>query len=181
MLGPTGTGFLYGKKHLLEKLKPFIVGGETVIDSTYKDAKFENLPNRFEAGLQDYAGIIGMGEAIKYLQKIGLENIRKHENKLNFLFTEELKDVKRLFILGPNNAELRNGIFSFNINNIDPHTISLLLDEKNIMTRSGMHCCHSWFNHNKINGSCRISFYFYNTEKEVRITAEEIKKIARLS
>ncbi|MEK6973729.1 MAG: cysteine desulfurase [Nanoarchaeota archaeon] len=181
MLGPTGTGILYGKKEHLEKLDNFMVGGETVLDSTYNDAKFEGLPYRFESGLQDYAGIIGLGEAITYLEKVGLDNINQHEIKLNALLTAEISNLNNISILGSKNPELRNGLFSFNIKNIEPHTISLLLDKNDIMTRSGMHCCHAWFNKNKINGSCRISLYFYNTEDEVKSAADEIKKIARLS
>lgn len=181
MLGPTGTGVLYGKKELLEKLEPYTTGGETVIDTTYQEYKLAEVPHRFEAGLQDYAGIIGLGEAARYLRKIGPAKIEKHEHKLNKTATE-LVEQKEIELIGPKEPEKRSGIFSFNIKKMDPHHISKILDtSKNMMTRSGRHCCHSWFNKHNIDGSCRASFYLYNTEKEVQEFVEEIKKIIKLS
>ncbi|TKJ17552.1 selenocysteine lyase [Candidatus Woesearchaeota archaeon B3_Woes] len=181
MLGPTGTGVLYGKKELLEKLDQFIVGGETVTDSTYQDYKKEELPMRFEAGLQDYAGIIGLGEACRYLKKIGLKKIAEHETKLNKMITEELGDNEKIELIGPKEAEKRSGIFSFNIKGKDMHHISRMLDKsKNIMTRSGAHCVHSWFNKHNMKGSVRASLYLYNTEEEVRTFIDEVKKILNL-
>ncbi len=181
MLGPTGTGVLYGKKEFLEKLDQFIVGGETVIDSTYKDYKIEEIPMRFEAGLQDYAGIIGLGEACRYLKKIGLKKISEHEIKLNKMITEALADNKKIELIGPKEAEKRGGIFSFNIKGIDMHHVARMLDKsKSIMTRSGAHCVHSWFNKHNMKGSVRASLYLYNTEEEVKIFIEEIQKIIKL-
>lgn len=181
MLGPTGTGVLYGRKKLLESMEQFIVGGETVLNSTYSSYIPENLPNKFEAGLSDYAGIIGLGEACRYLSRIGMKNIEVHEIKLNKLLTELLKNEKRIEIIGPSDAEKRGGIFSFNIKNIDPHHVSRILNaSRNIMIRSGAHCVHSWFNAHNMKGSARVSFYLYNTDDEVRIFAEEIKRLCRV-
>ncbi len=180
MLGPTGTGVLYGKKALLEKLDQFLVGGETVIDSTYDNYKPEEIPMRFEAGLQDYSGIIGLGEACRYLKKVGLKNIANHEIKLNQIITESLTDDK-IDLIGPKEAEKRSGIFSFNIKDMDVHNISRILDKsKGIMTRSGAHCVHSWFNKHNSKGSVRASLYLYNTEEETVVFADEIKKIIKL-
>jgi len=182
MCGPTGTGVLYGKKELLEKMSQFIVGGETVVDSTYDSYKMEELPMKFEAGLQNYAGIIGLGEAARYLRKVGLGKIGKHETKLNKLMTELLADEEKVEIIGPKDAEKRGGIFSFNIKGMDPHHVSRILSTgSSIMTRSGAHCVHSWFNKKKIKGSVRASLYFYNTEEEVKKFVEEIKKIVQLA
>ncbi len=179
MLGPTGTGVLYGKEKLLEKMEQFIVGGETVKNSTHDGYEMEDLPMRFEAGLQDYAGIIGLGEACRYLKRIGMRNISEHEIKLNKMITDSLISNPKISVLGPPEAEKRSGVFSFNIKGINPHDVSRILDEsKGIMTRSGMHCAHSWFNKRKINGSIRASLYLYNTEKEAQIFSDEIKKIA---
>jgi len=178
MLGPNGTGILYAKYDLLEKMNPFIVGGETVFDSTYENAKFEKPPLKFEAGLQNYSGIIGLGEALKYLIRVGRKNIESHEIRLNKKMTEELNGF--VDIIGPIDANLRSGIFSFNIEGIDAHEIAVMLDQSNIAIRSGMHCVHSWFNANKINGSARASLYLYNTEDEVMFFVEKIKKIAKL-
>ncbi len=177
MLGPSGMGMLYGKLHLLEKLKPFIIGGDTVSDSTYDSFKLEAPPNKFEAGLQNYAGIIGFGEAVKYLKKIGMKNIEKHETKLNKKITSELPEID---IIGPN-AELRSGIISFNYKNKSPHEITLLLDKAfNIMTRSGAHCVHSWFNAHNMKGSVRASLYIYNTEEEAEFFIESLKKVIKM-
>ena len=177
MLGPTGTGVLYGKRELLEKLSPFIVGGETVVDSTYENADFEKPPHRFEAGLQNYAGIAGLGEATKYLMKIR-EDIHKHEIKLNRIITEGLGESIK--IIGPNNPELRGGIVSFT-SKMDPHEIALMLDQQGIMIRSGAHCVHSWFNAKNLQGSARASLYLYNTEQEAETFVEEAKKILDLN
>lgn len=178
MLGPTGMGILYGKYDLLEKLKPFLVGGDTVIDTTYTSAKMEKPPDKFEAGLQNYSGIIGLAEAMRYISNVGLKNIEKHEIGLNKIITDELIDIVEL--IGPRNSELRSGIFSFNIKGMDPHNIAMILDKSaNIAIRSGAHCVHSWFNAHNMKGSARASLYLYNTEEECKIFVDEIKKIAK--
>ncbi|MEK6942625.1 MAG: cysteine desulfurase [Nanoarchaeota archaeon] len=182
MLGPTGTGVLYGKKSLLEQLDQFIVGGETVKDSTYEGYIEEDVPMKFEAGLQDYAGIIGLGEACRYLKNTGIGKIEAHEIKLNKIITDILIANEKISILGPKNPEKRSGIFSFNIKGINPHEAAKMLESsKKIMVRSGFHCAHSWFNKRKIEGSIRASVYFYNTEKEAEIFAEEVKKITKIT
>ncbi|MBC8500751.1 MAG: cysteine desulfurase [Nanoarchaeota archaeon] len=180
MLGPSGIGALYGKKELLEKLNPFIVGGETVKESTYTSQVWEDVPERFEAGLQNYAGIIGFAEAARYLSKIGKTNIEKHEIKLTSKLTNGLEEIGDVSIIGPE-AEKRNCITSFNIGKEDPHQIALLLDNSaNVMVRSGAHCVHSWFNKHKIKGSIRASLYIYNTEEEVEYFIDNMKKIKKL-
>lgn len=181
MLGPSGTGILYGKKEELEKLELFISGGETVKDSQYNSYVIEDIPQRFEAGLQNYAGIIGLGAAIDYLKKIGMNNIQKKETELNKKLTQELLKIKGLKIIGPENAEERGGVISFNIEGINPHDIALQLDaSSNIMIRSGYHCCHSWFNSHKIDGSARASLYFYNTTEEIDKFLEALEKALKI-
>ncbi len=178
MLGPSGTGALYMNKTVADQLEPFIVGGDTVIDTSYDSAVYDKPPRKFEAGLQDYAGIIGFGEAAEYLKRIGMESIEKHENRLNKKLTDALYD--QITLLGPKEPRERSGIFSFNMKGIQHHDIALLLDTTNIMIRSGMHCVHSWFHANKVDGSARASLYFYNTEEECDIFIEEINKIKKL-
>ncbi|MBT7903685.1 aminotransferase class V-fold PLP-dependent enzyme [Candidatus Woesearchaeota archaeon] len=179
MLGPSGIGALYGKAHLLNKLKPFIVGGETVSETTYDSYELEPIPEKFEAGLQNYSGMIGFGAACDYLQKIGFRSIQKQELKLNKLMTDSLlPEIKELTLIGPNDPKLRGGIFNFNVKDMDPHQIAIIMDQsENIMMRSGAHCVHSWFNAHKLNGSARASMYFYNTEEEVELFCETLKKI----
>jgi cysteine desulfurase/selenocysteine lyase len=181
MCGPTGIGVLYGKFDLLKQLKPFMVGGDTVKTTTYTSAEFLLPPEKFEAGLQNYAGAIGLGATAEYLQKIGLENIEKHEIELNKFITEEISKIPGVKILGPQNPELRCGIISFVIEGMDMHYIAQLLDNlENIAVRSGQHCVHSWFNANKVPGSVRASLYFYNTKEEAKIFIDTLKKICAL-
>ena len=176
LLGPTGTGVLYGKYELLEKLKPFITGGDTVEKTTYKDHILLPPPEKFEAGLQDYAGIIGLGAAIKYLQKVGFEFIQKQEFELNKFVTEELSDTP-IKIIGPTDPAQRGGIYSFYLEGMEPHQISLMLDQNaKIAIRSGQHCVHSWFEARDIDGSARASFYFYNSLEEVKIFVDHLKQ-----
>ena len=146
MLGPTGTGVFYGKQKLLDTLSGFLVGGDTVERTTYTDYKFLPTPDKFEAGLQDYAGIIGLGEAVKYLSKIGFENIAECELKLNTYITNELKKFPQIKIIGPDDVNLRGGIINFYIEGTDMHKFAIMLDDMgNIAVRSGQHCVHSWF------------------------------------
>jgi len=180
MLGPSGIGLLYGKQDALAKLKPFVVGGSTVSESTYDSCEFEKPPHLFEPGLQNYAGIMGFGAAADYLKNIGLDNISAHELKLNKQITDALADSVEL--LGPLDPKDRGSIFSFNVPGLEMHNVAIMLDEAaNIMLRSGAHCCHSWFNAHKMMGSIRASLYLYNTEEEINKFIEEIKKILMLS
>lgn len=172
MLGPTGMGVLYGKYHLLEEIAPFLVGGDTVSDTTFEGAKFLPPPEKFEAGLQNYAGIIGSGAAVDYLEKRGLSNIEKHEERLNRIITDGIKDLHGLKIIGPQQSQLRGGIISFTVKfpkGGDAHDIAIILDEtENIAVRSGAFCVHSWFNYRKYEAAVRASLYLYNTEDEAR-------------
>ncbi len=178
MCGPSGMGVLYGKYEVLEKFPPFIAGGDTVEKTTYEGSKFLNPPDRFEGGLQDYAGIIGAGVAAKYIMEIGLDNIKAHESELNRYITSELSSYPELAVIGPKDAGLRGGIFGFNIKGLEPHDIAMILDESaNVMIRSGMHCVHSWFFSRGIKGSARASLYLYNTMEEAKVFVDNVKEI----
>lgn len=181
MLGPSGTGVLYGKAKLLDDLDPFMVGGDTVANSTYEDCEFLPVPERFEAGLQDYAGMIGLGEAANYLQALGFDAVQKQELVLNQAIDEGIRGIEGLKIIGPRDPARRGGITTFTIDGIDSHRIAIMLDQMaNICVRSGMHCVHSWFNAHQIKGSVRSSVYFYNTLAEVDIFVEALKKIRKV-
>ena len=184
MLGPSGTGILYGKRELLKSMPQFMVGGETVYDSTYDDYKIEELPMKFEAGLQNYSGIVGLGEACNYLSKIGLSNIKKQEVALNKIITEGLKEEinnESLKLIGPKDPELRGGIFNFILKDFDSHEVAMIMDKTyNIALRAGAHCCHAWYNSNQIKNSIRASMYFYNTKKEADIFTNAVKEILEL-
>ena len=181
MLGPTGTGVFYGKHNLLENLEPFMVGGNTVEYSTYTDHKMLKAPEKFEAGLQDYAGIIGLGEAVKYLESIGFDTIKEHEYRLNKYITDELSRFMQIKIIGPIDSVLRSGIVSFYIDGVDMHQIAIMLEElSGTMIRSGQHCVHSWFNDKKIKNSARVSLYFYNTMEEAEEFISSLNKIMKI-
>ena len=181
MLGPSGTGVLYGKYQLLEQLEPFLVGGDTVSSSTYDSCEFLPPPEKFEAGLQDYAGIMGLGAAAKYLQDLEFDAIQKQEQLLNEQVTAEIKGIPRLNLIGPADPRLRGGIVSFYIDGIDSHRVALMLDQMGaIMVRSGQHCVHSWFNAHGIKGSVRASMYFYNTLEEAALFTSSLKKIIKV-
>jgi len=172
MLGPSGTGVLYGKEELLNGMKQFIVGGETVMNSTYRDFIIDKLPHKFEGGLQNYAGILGLAEAAKYLLKVGLNDIKEHEIRL--VKTINTNGLKLIGNMGD------RGVFNFNIPGVNFHEVASLLDvSKNIMIRSGAHCVHAWYNAQNIEGSARASFYLYNTLDEVRIFNEELEKLKK--
>lgn len=181
MLGPTGTGVLYGKYKLLEKLEPFLVGGDTVEYSTYTDYKFLPVPEKFEAGLQDYAGIIGLGEAVKYLNQFNFKDVKEHELELNTYITEELQKIPQIKIIGPKDPKERSGIINFYIEDKDMHQFAIMLDEMaNISIRTGQHCVHSWFASRKILNSARVSLYIYNTKKEAEIFITNLNKIIKI-
>ncbi|MDD5254011.1 MAG: cysteine desulfurase [Candidatus Nanoarchaeia archaeon] len=181
MLGPTGIGMLYGKEEVLEKLDPFILGGETVTNSTYESYTLEKIPNRFEAGLQHYAGIIGLGEACNYLRKVGMENITNQEIKVNKIIDDGLRNIDGINIIGPSDVRLRPGITSFTYKNKDVHQIALLLDHsKKIMMRSGQHCVHSWFNNHNLKGSVRASLYLYNNEDDAHKLVDGLKDVIKV-
>ncbi len=180
MLGPSGTGVLYGKYELLERLDPFLVGGDTVKNTTYGSHEFLEPPEKFEAGLQNYAGAIGLAAAARYLKTLGMDKIEKHEVELNRLATKLLDEIVKIKILGPSSPEKRGGIIPFVVEGVDIHEVALMLDSENVMIRSGQHCAHSWFNAHKMKGSDRASLYVYNDKNDIKIFVEALEKITRL-
>ncbi|MBI5208000.1 MAG: aminotransferase class V-fold PLP-dependent enzyme [Candidatus Firestonebacteria bacterium] len=177
--GPSGVGFLYARKPLLETLDNFLVGGETIINSTYTQSEFASLPHRFEAGLQNYAGIIAGGESINFIENIGKDNIHNHKIKLNKILSEKIENISGIKILGPHDAQKREGICNFLINGLDSFdTAKILSESQSIMIRAGFLCVHAWYNKNEIPPSLRVSLQIYNNEDEVLILAESIKKLS---
>ncbi|RLG14040.1 MAG: cysteine desulfurase [Candidatus Nanohalarchaeota archaeon] len=177
MCGPTGTGVLYGKEELLNELNPFIVGGDTVETVDGDRITFLGIPEKFEAGLQDYAGIIGFGEAARYLSNIGIEKIEKYVNDLNIYLDEKMKSIENVKIIGPADPKKRSGITNAIIDNINSHEIAMYLDEvKNVMVRDGAHCVHSWYNKTKTRASLRASLYLYNDKSDIDAYVDGLKE-----
>ncbi len=179
MLGPSGTGILYGKREALEQIKPLITGGGGVSITSYDSADILPIPEKFEAGLQNYAGIIGSGEAVRYLKAVGMDEVADNERSLNVFLTKELFDLPELSLLGPPEAERRGGIFSFNLKGMLPHDVAMIVDEiGGFLIRSGMHCAHPYFTSRGLQGSARSSFYLYNTQNELKRFAEAVRYLA---
>jgi cysteine desulfurase / selenocysteine lyase len=168
MLGPTGTGILAAAPGPLATLRPLLVGGETVEWSTLTDHELRPPPFRFEAGLQNYAGVIGAGAALEYLARLDPQEMRAREVALNRRFTDAMSGEPRVRLLGPPDPERRPSVAAFTLEGIDPHDAALFLDEGyNVMVRSGRHCVHSWYAERNIPGNVRASFYLYNRTSDV--------------
>jgi len=178
MLGPTGIGVLYGKKELLEKMQPFQYGGDMIKEVQWHSSSWNELPFKFEAGTPAIAQGIGFGAAIDYLQKLGLENVRKHEKEITKHALERIKEVKGVKVFGPEDLEKRNGIVLFDAGKLDCHDIALALDEAaNVAIRSGMHCAQPIVESINPKGLARASFYLYNTKEEIDVFIESLKEI----
>ncbi len=168
MLGPTGVGALYGRWELLDGMAAYNVGGDTVSVVRYDGVEFTGPPSRFEAGLQDYAGIYGAEAAIGYLEALGMEEVRSHDIALNRRATEAVRDMAGIRILGPQDPDLRGSTLAFIAEGVDCHELGMVLDELgNVAVRSGMHCNHAWFNERQLPGAVRASFYVYNNDQDV--------------
>lgn len=180
MLGPTGIGVLYGQKKILEEMEPYETGGDMINKVTKDKSEWAEIPRKFEAGTANIAGAIGMAEAVKYLEKIGFEKIKKHEEKLTKETIEEMKKIEGIDIYGIENEKERLGIISFNVKGVHPHDVATILDQKNIAIRSGSHCAEPLMQEMKINGSARASYYVYNEEEDVKKLIEGIKQVKKI-
>lgn len=179
MLGPSGMGVMYGKREVLERLRPMALGGGTVGLATYDSVNLAPIPDRFEAGLHDYAGIIGTKAAIEYLSRIGMDEVEKWDSMLMRRIFSDLEDVPGLHVVGPDEPSLRGSVFSFNIDGLGAHDIGMMLDSMaGVMIRSGMHCAHPFYVSRGIDGSARASTYIYNTVDEVDVFANAVRHIA---
>lgn len=176
MLGPSGTGALYVSDRGKEKIQPLKTGGGAVKSTTYSDQEFRDFPHCMEAGLPNVAGIIGMGEAAEYLSNTGMQKIHQHEKELTDKLEQGLENIQ-----GVRYSSKGSGVVSFWIENMGSHQVALMLDEKDIAVRSGMHCVHSWFEKTGEGTGVRASMHLYNTEEDIEKLVEEVEKIAYLS
>lgn len=167
MMGPTGVGVLYGKEESLRDLKPLSYGGGAV--ASIGDGSFElpPAPEKFEAGSGNYSGIIGAAEAVRYLRKIGMDNIEKHTLGLQRKISEALPGLGSVKVVGSVNPEERGAVFSFNVSGMMSHDVAMVMDSKGVMIRSGMHCSHPFFEKTGIDGCARASFQIYNDESDI--------------
>lgn len=180
MLGPTGVGVLWGKYELLEKIPPYQMGGE-MIESVYLDhTNFKKPPYRFEAGTPHIAGVIGLGVAIDYLQKLGMKNIRNHEIELTRYAQKKLNKIEGLKIVGPQDPEKRSGVIAFTMNEAHAHDIAQVLDSDNICIRAGHHCAMPLHLYLNISSTARASFYIYTTKEDVDKLIKGLEKVLKL-
>ena len=178
-LGPQGTGGLYVKKEIIEKMEPMIIGGGIISDVSVNSYRLADINSkRFDAGTPNIPGLIGLGRAAEYVNEIGLGNIEKREKKLGRILLDGLSRMKDVEVYG---SDDNRGTVTFNIKGWRSHDVSLALDEKNILTRAGHHCCIPFMRflgiHEKYGGNIRVSFHYYNTEEEVKKIIEAIGEL----
>lgn len=178
MLGPTGVGILYGKYEILSDMPPFLFGGDMVkVVGQYK-SYWNDLPWKFEAGTPNIADVIAFDEALKYLEKIGMENVQKHDQKLLKYAVEKFSQYKnqnvKLFI--PSDLTNNGGILSFSIKGIHPHDIATIFNEEGVAIRSGHHCSQPLIESLNVLATARISFYIYNTKEDIDRTELALQK-----
>ncbi len=180
MLGPTGIGVLYGKRELLEEMNPFLSGGDMIREVHLREASWDELPWKFEAGTSNVAGAIGLGAAVDYLSNIGMKNVREHEKQLTKYALDKMMKIKGISIYGPKNVELRGGVISFNLGDMHPHDIASILDGEGIAIRAGHHCAQPLVERLGVVGTARASFYIYNTEWEIDYLVKALEKARKV-
>ncbi|SFL99101.1 cysteine desulfurase [Pelosinus propionicus] len=167
MLAPMGVGVLYGKEHLLDKMPPFLSGGDMIEYVWEQDTSFAPLPAKFEAGTQNVGGVLGLSAAIDYIEKVGFSNIEQIEEDLIHYAIPKLQQLPFITLYGCNDLSKKTGVISFNVEDIHPHDVSSILDADGVAIRAGHHCAHPLMQYLGVNATCRASFYFYNTREDV--------------
>lgn len=178
LFGPTGVGVLYGKKDLLEKMPPYQGGGDMIKMVSMKETQYNDLPYKFEAGTPNIAGVIGLGAAIDYVNKIGLENISQYENELLDYANQQASEITGLKFIGT--ARQKASILSFTLDGIHPHDVGTVLNSEGIAIRTGHHCAMPVMEYFKIPATSRASFTFYNTHEEIDALIKAIEKCKKV-
>lgn len=178
MLAPMGIGILYGKEELLNKMPPFLTGGEMIEYVSEQDATFAPLPQKFEAGTQNVGGAVGLAAAIRYLKQVGYDTIIKTEEELLAYALEGMAEIPHVTVYGDTKAgEQRCGVISFNVDGVHPHDVSSILDSDGVAIRAGHHCAQPLMHYLGVNATCRASLYFYNTKEDIDVFLESLKKV----
>jgi cysteine desulfurase/selenocysteine lyase len=178
MLGPTGIGFLYGKRELLEAMPPFLTGGDMIKRVEYRHTEYNEIPWKFEAGTSNVADAIGLGAAVDYLSEIGMDWVREHEISLTAYALERLQELTRrgLVVYGPLPANNRAGVISFNLGDVHAHDVASILDTDGVCVRAGHHCTMPLMDKMGWPATARASFYVYNTEADVDALVTALQK-----
>jgi len=186
MLGPTGIGVLYGKREILDKMAPFMGGGEMIREVSFNSKTrrcsitWNNLPWKFEAGTPHISGAVGLMEAVKYLKRLGMENVMAHEKALTEYAMRRMRECKKVKVYGPKDPSVKCGIIPFGVEDLSSHDVALFLDNYGIMVRSGFHCAQPLHEMFKLKSSARASFYIYNTREEIDRFIEVLKEMERV-
>jgi cysteine desulfurase/selenocysteine lyase len=180
MLGPTGIGVLYGKREHLQDMPPFLGGGEMIREVHTTGASWKDLPYKYEAGTPNIVGAIGLGVAVDYLRKIGMENVHEHEKAITSYAIKRMGEVDGLVMYGPSDVTKRVGVISFNLGDIHAHDLASILDEEGIAIRSGHHCAQPLMEFLNVPAMSRASFYIYNTKEEVDVFISALEKARKL-
>ncbi len=167
MLAPLGIGVLYGKREILNKMTPFLMGGDMIEYVYEQDTTFAPLPNKFEAGTQNVEGVIGLGAAIDYIENLGYDKIQEIENEVTSYARQKLSKLNYLTLYTTPNEKNHSSVISFNIKGVHPHDVASILDSEGVCVRSGNHCAQPLMRFLGIDSTCRASFYIYNTKDDV--------------
>ena len=180
MLAPLGIGVLYGKREILNKMNPFLMGGDMIEYVYEQKTTFAPLPNKFEAGTQNVEGVIGLGAAIDYISNLGYDEIQEIEDELLDYAREELSKLDFLKIYMTPNRKNHSAVISFNIKGVHPHDVASILDSENVCVRSGNHCAQPLLRYLGEDSTCRMSLYFYNTKQDIDMLVEALKKAYKM-
>jgi len=186
MLGPTGIGCLYGRRDVLEKTEPFEGGGEMIREVSFDPKKrrcrisWNELPWKFEAGTPNIAGGVGLMAAVRYLKRLGMENVKAHECMMTGYAMKRLKECGNVEVYGPKDPSVKCGIVPFGVEGLSSHDVALFLDSYGIMVRSGYHCAQPLHQMLELSSSARASFYLYNTTEEIDRFVDVLKEIEKI-
>jgi len=180
MLGPTGIGVLYGKKDILNTMRPFLYGGDMISEVNLDKSSWNEIPWKFEAGTPNIAGGIGLGVAADYLLGVGLDRIFEHTRNITKYALQKLSEIPGVVIYGPKEINLRGGVISFNVKGIHAHDLASILDRFGIAIRAGHHCAMPLMKRLGIQACARASFYLYNTLEDVDKLIEGINEARRI-
>jgi cysteine desulfurase/selenocysteine lyase len=180
MLAPTGIGMLYGRQDLLEHMEPLMGGGEMIKEVHLQTSRWNDLPWKFEAGTPNVEGVIGLGAAVDYLSKLGMENVRQHEKDITKYALERIATVEGLILYGTRDVEKRGAAISFNLGGIHAHDLATVLDTQGIAIRSGHHCAQPLMERLGVSATSRASFYIYNTRREVDFLVRALERAGKM-
>ncbi len=177
MLCPSGDGVLYVREALLESMEPFLGGGEMIADVQLRESTWNEIPWKFEAGTPNIADVIAFGAALTYLERLGMEHVRAHDQALTAYALTRLREVDGIILYGPKDTVERGGVISFNLEGLHPHDVGTVLDAEGVAVRAGHHCAKPLMRRLGVPATARASFYIYNTQEDVDRLIEAIHAV----